>query len=142
MMERGQSMRNFLKLPPVGLMVTLFIFGCASGPTPEQLRSADYGEYPSTDTLRQAVKSRIAYSYTMRDFEVVRESIPTWCEPVGKEVVFGYATLVRFTSRTEKGPREKPITYFLFTRNGEVIRFGKYDPYLHDRFWENESTQP
>jgi hypothetical protein len=108
--------------------VSILLSACASAPTEEQLRNADYGSYQSPATCVQLVEARIRA--TMKDPYGAQfnhgSCIKGWVSSVpimGLPVAFGYYQTGSVNGKNSYGGYVGFRPYLALVRDGRVIRY-------------------
>jgi hypothetical protein len=115
------------------LMAALALAGCASGPSAEEVRHADYGVFPSA--YRDAVKAY--YGRVLKDPDSVTyrsfgDPGTFWYSDRFNKPRYGYLTCVTYNAKNSYGGYVGYKTDGVFFRDGEIVdvfeggvRFGK-----------------
>jgi hypothetical protein len=104
------------------ILPLLFIAGCASGPTPEQIARADYGEYPNDyENIVHAFFDR-----TLKDpgsLQLREVAVPTQAYlSLFGHAAYGYKTCVTYNAKNGFGAYTGYTTEYLLIHNGVVIQ--------------------
>jgi len=112
------------------LLLTVFflVTGCASGPTSEQLSSADYGSYQSPETCVMIAEQRIKSglkdpSSAMFNHNPCYKGHWSSVPIMGLPVAFGYLQNGTVNAKNSFGGYGGSTGYGVLIKNGRVIRW-------------------
>ena len=106
--------------------ITLFIGGCATPPTQQELAAADYGTYP--DNFEQIIKNHMTSILKDPDsarFQFLNNPKKGWNGLGGKK--FGYVSCVNINAKNSYGGYVGSRMSYFMIRNGKIIDFSHGD---------------
>ena len=114
--------------------------GLQGGDHPKLLANADFGQYPENydEIIKDYLRYYLVDLHRVVDLEIVKPK-QSWYRPdqVMEQLIYGYETRVLFSTRNTMGGSSGIQKYYVFIRNGRVIKFGKWEdlfPNSPDRF--------
>ena len=111
-------MRNFALLP-----IALLLASCASGPSPQQLASADYGPMPADyqAMIKKYVNERLRDPGAGATYEFYKPLTKSWYgfSGVGQ---YGWATCVTVNAKNGYGGMTGPLPSYFFIRDGLITQ--------------------
>ena len=102
------------------LFAVMFLAGCVSKPTPEEIANADYGSYPEEyQKPIESFMSRALKDPSSAKYEFLGRPQKTWATVAG-DTEFGYGLCAYINAKNSFGGYTGAKLYFFLIKNGSV----------------------
>lgn len=105
------------------VLAALFsLSACVTTPTPEQLASADYGEYPQNykSIVQDHLKKTLKDPYSAK-VEYLNEPTKQWHAAFGREPQYGYVVCANVNAKNSYGAYVGEKLNIFLIKNGDII---------------------